>query len=91
MSKFKEAGRKSDKPQVVLYSKPGCRLCEEARDEIESVGDHRFDLTEINISNDLSLYELYRNDIPVVLINGRETFRHRLTAKEFLRALHDAQ
>jgi len=78
-------------PQVILYSKPGCHLCEEARDEIESVRSRQFDLTEINIVSDLSLYDLYKNDIPVIFINGREAFRHRLTASDFLRALSEAR
>ena len=79
------------KLEVILYSKPGCALCDEARDEIESVTDETFDLVEISIAGDLELYERYKNDIPVVFINGSEAFRHRLTAKEFARALRHSQ
>jgi len=46
-----------------------------------------FDLVEINIAEDLVLYERYKHDIPVVLIDDVEAFRHRLTAREFLHAL----
>ena len=46
-----------------------------------------FDLVEINIARDLDLYERYKHDIPVVLIDDVEAFRHRLTAREFLHAL----
>ena len=74
---------------VTLYTKPGCHLCDEAKDEIELSGSAGFDLVEINIANDPDLYERYKNDIPVVLIDGVEAFRHRLNAKEFLRALDE--
>jgi glutaredoxin len=73
--------------QVTLYTKPGCHLCDEAKDEIEASGSKEFDLVEINIAADADLYERYKYDIPVILIDGTEAFRHRLTAAEFLRAL----
>jgi glutaredoxin len=75
---------------VTLYTKPGCHLCEEAKDEIESVGSGGFDLVEVNIAGDLELYERLKYDIPVVLIDGVEAFRHRLTAREFLIALEQS-
>ena len=46
-----------------------------------------YTLTEINIESDADLLELYRNDIPVILINGSEAFRHRLTSSAFRDAL----
>ena len=83
---MKRLGEKTRR-KVTLYTKPGCHLCEEAKEEIEGSGSREFDLVEINIAGDLDLYERYKNDIPVVLIDGTEAFRHRLTAKEFLQAL----
>ena len=79
--------RKSERPTVTFYSKPGCHLCEEALEEIEIAGIKGFDLVEINITTDLDLYERYKNDIPVVLVDGKEIFRHRLNAKEFKLAM----
>ena len=73
--------------KVTLYTKPGCHLCDEAKDEIERSGSSEFDLIEINIAGDVDLYERYKYDIPIVMIDEVEAFRHRLTAKEFLRAL----
>jgi hypothetical protein len=74
--------------KVTLYTKPGCHLCDEAKDEIEGSGSRDFGLIEINIAGDMDLYEQYKYDIPVVLIDDVEAFRHRLTAAEFLRALN---
>jgi glutaredoxin len=74
--------------QVTLYSKPGCHLCEEMKSEIARADcAEAFDLKEINIESDAELFARYRFDIPVLLINGVEVFRHRLTADAFRRAL----
>jgi glutaredoxin len=66
-------------PRVTLFTKPGCGLCEEAEETIESVRARRpFELIKRNILDDLADYERYKHDIPVVLINGVEVARHRL-------------
>jgi glutaredoxin len=76
------------KAQVTLYSKPGCHLCEEMKSEIARTDcAEAFDLKEINIESDAELFARYRFDIPVLLINEVEVFRHRLTADAFRRAL----
>ena len=49
--------------------------------------DDDYTLMEINIESDADLLERYRNDIPVILINGSEAFRHRLTSSAFRDAL----
>ncbi len=42
-----------------------------------------YTLDEVNIESDAQLLHSYRNDIPVVLINGLEVFRHRVFPNEF--------
>lgn len=42
-----------------------------------------YELQEINIESDAELFARYRHDIPVLMINGVEAFRHRLTADSF--------
>ena len=44
-----------------------------------------YTLEEVNIESDEKLLHSYRNDIPVVLINGLEAFRHRVAREEFCR------
>ena len=74
----------SSKAQVIVYSKPGCHLCDEAKEAIRSAGcDERFTLTEINIESDPELMSRYRYDIPVIAINGVDTFMHRVDPPEF--------
>ena len=79
------------KAHVIIYSRPGCHLCEEAKHAIQSAQcDDEYTLEEINIESELELLRLYRNDIPVITINGEEAFRHRVTADEFREKLAKA-
>jgi hypothetical protein len=59
---------------VVVYSRPGCHLCEEAIEKIIAFHEegYRFGLHEIDIeSNDL-LLRRYLERIPVVEVDGLE-------------------
>ena len=72
------------KPHVIVYSRPGCHLCDEAKQAIESAGvSDRFSMEEVNIESDPELLRKYRYDIPVVTIDGREVFRHRVNTDVF--------
>ena len=71
-------------PHVIIYSRPGCHLCDEAKAAILSAGcGDQFVLEEINIETDADLLSKYRYDIPVVVIDGLETFIHRVSPREF--------
>jgi glutaredoxin len=73
-----------EKVRLVLYTKPGCGLCEEMKTEMKTAGvGHLYTLEEVNIENDAELFAQYRYDIPVLLNNGVEGFRHRVSADEF--------
>ena len=72
------------KVQVIIYSRPGCHLCEEAKEAMRAANcGGLYTLAEINIEDDPELLARYRYDIPVTTINGVEAFRHRLGSKEF--------
>jgi glutaredoxin len=72
------------KPHVVIYSQPGCHLCDEAKAAILSAGcGDQFVLEEINIESDEELLRKYKYDIPVIAINGVEMFIHRVDRDEF--------
>ena len=76
------------KAQVILYTRPGCHLCEEAKEEMLAAGcADTYTLEEINIETDPALKERYGWEIPVVLINGHKAFKYRLTADEFKQKL----
>ena len=59
-------------PRVVMYGRPGCHLCEQAREVIarvcEDLGEQ---YAEISIDDDPALLEEYGEEIPVTLVDGR--------------------
>jgi glutaredoxin len=78
-----------NRAQVILYTRSGCHLCEEAKEEILAAGcSDEYWLEEVNIETDPALVERYGWEIPVIHINGIKAFKHRLTAAEFKRKLH---
>jgi glutaredoxin len=61
--------------RVVLYSRPGCHLCDEARRSIRAVGKrHRFVFEEVDIEADDGLLKEYGIRVPVVTVDGEERF-----------------
>ena len=73
---------------VVLYTKPGCHLCDAVAQVIEAVrARHGFAFVARDIRDDPGDYERYKHDIPVVTLDGREIARHRMTVRELEAAL----
>jgi glutaredoxin len=63
------------KLNVVLYTRDGCHLCEEAQ---EVLGDFGFSPTIIDIDADSNLRERFDTCVPVVEIDGKIRFRGRV-------------
>ena len=79
------------KAHVTLYTRPGCHLCEEAKKQMLAAGcADSYTFEEVNIDQDESLVERYGTRIPVIVINGVEAFRYRLTAEGFKRKLESS-
>ena len=73
---------------VTLYGKPGCCLCDDAREEIATVRTERtFELHEVDVSLDPALNRQYGERIPVVEVDGVEAFELRVHAPELERLL----
>lgn len=74
----------TEKHVVLIYSRPGCHLCDDVKMAIRAADcADLYTLEEVNIESDPQLLHKYRNDIPVVTIDGAEAFRHRVRAEEF--------
>ncbi|MBI2847217.1 MAG: glutaredoxin family protein [Chloroflexi bacterium] len=59
---------------AVLYTKEGCHLCAEARARLERLAsEFSLRIEEIDITNDSSLFEKYKESIPVVVLDGEIT------------------
>ena len=75
-------------PNVTLYSKPDCPLCDEARGVLDRVRDRRpFDLEVVDITGEPELEAAYRERIPVVVLDGRELFDFHVDELIFERRL----
>jgi glutaredoxin len=74
--------------QVILYSKPGCHLCEPVEDVILTVRREReFEFSVRNIEDNPGDLEKYKHAIPVVLVDGREIARYKLSRLQLETAL----
>jgi glutaredoxin-like protein DUF836 len=59
--------------RITLIGKPGCHLCDDARDVVERVAaDTGTDWNELSILDDPALAEQYWEHIPVVLVDGEQ-------------------
>jgi Glutaredoxin-like domain (DUF836) len=60
---------------VVLFSRPGCHLCDAARDVVLAVRRrHPFRFEEVDIEGSDDLVRDYGIRIPVVAVDGDEAF-----------------
>jgi glutaredoxin len=58
-------------PRLVVYGRPGCHLCDDARAVLERIGEP---FAEIDITTDDALHAAYLERIPVVALDGEELF-----------------
>ena len=76
--------------RIEIYSRPGCHLCDEAKAVIEPLTQrYALQLTVTNVDSTPELRAAYGTEIPVVLINGAEAFRHRVDAGALERKLRE--
>lgn len=62
---------------LVLYGKPDCHLCDDARATLERMrAEHPFQLVEKDITQDHDLHRRYLERIPVITLDGEELFDH---------------
>ena len=82
--------------QLTLIGKPGCHLCDDAREAIDGVlfefrkanPDAEVNLDEKNILEDEALRLKYAEEIPVLLIDGSMHNYWRIDEERLMRALY---
>ena len=73
---------------LVLYGKADCSLCDEMKDVIERVRrEVPFTLEIVDIERDPALVAAHGYDIPVLFVDGRKAFKHRVDAASLRRRL----
>ncbi len=76
----------------MLYGKPGCCLCDEARRAVADVrARHPFALEEVDVSTDPELEREYGERIPVLALDGEELFELHVDAGALARRLQSAR
>ncbi len=60
---------------VLLYTRPGCHLCDVANDILAKYRKYLPETEEVNIESNPEFLERYATDIPVVACDGRVRFR----------------
>ena len=68
---------------LVLLSKPGCHLCDEMKAVVEPLlPEFGLSLEVRDVRDDPDQRARWANEIPVLLWNGIELARHRVTAAD---------
>lgn len=74
--------------EVVVYSREGCHLCDVVKETLAQVQPRAdFHWREVDIDADPELRQKYNDQVPVVFIDGRKSFKYKMDSEEFLRAL----
>ena len=68
----------------MLYTRPGCHLCEEVESWLLEVGAS---WQSVDITADAALFEQYRYRIPVIDVDGHEVLGAPMTRADVRRAL----
>jgi hypothetical protein len=68
--------------EIVVYSRPGCHLCDEAVDGIVAIHaeGYEFELREVDIESEEQLLRMMLERIPVVEVDGEVVSELRLDA-----------
>src|SRR5262245_17757876 len=84
-------GRRPLPCDVVLYTRQGCHLCEDARAELEAARRrYGFRLSVVDVDSDPGLAAEHGEHVPVVTVNGQVRFRgrvNRVLLERLLKAL----
>ena len=74
--------------RVVLYGKPGCHLCDDARAVVAQVcAELGESYDEISILDDPALQERFGEEIPVTVVDGRQVSFWRIDEDRLRAAL----
>ena len=77
---------------VVMYTRHGCHLCEQAWRQLEEAQQlYHFTLSQVDVDEDAQLAREYGDCVPVVVVNGRVRFRGVINAVLLKRLLERSE
>ena len=75
-------------PVVTIYSRATCHLCDVALETLTSLqNQHEFSIEKIYIDGDAELTARYGEQVPVILINGKNHDFFRIDPERFAAAI----
>jgi glutaredoxin len=75
---------------LIIYSRPGCHLCEEMKALVARVLDRTnlaAGLEEINVETDGDLERRFGLEVPVLMLNGKKVAKYRVSEDVLTRLL----
>ncbi|MCL2646196.1 MAG: glutaredoxin family protein [Phycisphaerales bacterium] len=75
--------------KITIMAMPGCQRCAQVAEAIRKVVRVPLIMEMVDITKDQDLLEKYRNDAPVILIDGVERFRQTIDAQKLLQFFAD--
>lgn len=75
---------------VMIYSRPGCHLCDDMKavvDRVVAATDAQIMIEVVDISADPALEAAYGLEIPVLMVNGRKAAKYRIAEEDLARLL----
>lgn len=74
--------------RITLYTKRDCSLCDKAKAVLDEFSrEFPLAVETVDIESDPSLFAEYKEQIPVVFIEGRKAFKFRIDPAELRRRL----
>ena len=78
----------ADPPRITLFTRPGCHLCDDAKDALGRVAAASgTQWVEVSVAGDIELEREYGERLPVVLLDGKEHGYFRVEEDRLLRDL----
>ncbi len=76
--------------KMTFYFKAGCSLCDTAQEMLNGLIErYHMEVSNVDITSDHELYELYRFDIPVFEFKDGSTLNGRIKKKDLLQKLEE--
>ena len=74
---------------VTLYSRSNCHLCDVAMETLTNLqGELKFEIEKLLIDGDAELETKYGEQVPVILINGKQHDFFRVDPERFRKAIN---
>lgn len=76
--------------ELTFYTRAGCPLCDKAMAAVHQSGfTARHTVRPVDIDSDPELFDLYKWEIPVLVLEGREILKGIVTTDRFLAKMRE--